>query len=569
MDSESDSAPESQATTPGAAPAPAKAAPAPESLARTPDEEGGVWDADGDDSPPMPKRPRRHSGGGAQAWFAATTAEERSQQRDEQQLPDDWDMPAEMIRDGPAAGWHVTVTVGVDGADKRGWAPRGLLTCPGGKKRKDVYGFRSDASVPLAVRQAVLAVLDRVRFEAHMDLDFYQNPNFIPRHLRWATTPAMDLGPEQVAPPWNPVRRAGAAGAAGGGGAADPPHVRLPGGTGSCATPDDVAGMVAKKIKRKHGSLESLKAPSGQSRDGVVCSTPAPRGSPAPADRLRHTIPGLAERLAPLCNQQVEQPHPQQQQPPADRPKHAMPGPADRPAVQCSRQLEQLEAVPASACQLLEGVVSAWYSEEGAGALKSVYGFIERTVPPRSASGVGVMEHHVFGESDLAPEQLGRIHKGLHVTFVSQNRDHLGRWRAARVSRCTAAGATRGVDRRRSVAEILGIGGPTLADRAEQPGAARATADQRLVAQTVMRDITMKAWKKLRWEATAPEILELIRKDPKFSDRVSRELSGSLKSSNGEVWDELVPKILKREGDYTKERRGLGERPDRVYRVRA
>jgi len=212
----------------------------------------------------------------------------------------------------------------------------------------------------------------------------------------------------------------------------------------------------------------------------------------------------------------------------------------------------------------LEGVVSAWYPGEG--LIGSNYGFIERQIP--SARGIGLMEHHRFEGEDVVGAGRGKLRKGVRVRFATAGRDTTGRWRAVKVAPLGAGASSSPASdavSSRPVADLLGGGQGSKASS----GGAIFTAPAGSV-QAITKELVLKAWAKLGGEATSSEIVAKIKKDKKLSARVASELSTARQDSGDEVWEELIPKIMKEEGEWTKEKRVSegSDKPAKIWRLR-
>lgn len=70
-------------------------------------------------------------------------------------------------------------------------------------------------------------------------------------------------------------------------------------------------------------------------------------------------------------------------------------------------------------------------------------------------------------------------------------------------------------------------------------------------------------------EATWREIVAKIKTDKKLAERAAAQLGSARENSGDEVWEELVPKILKAEGEWTQEKRAADDHPPaKVFRLR-
>jgi len=206
----------------------------------------------------------------------------------------------------------------------------------------------------------------------------------------------------------------------------------------------------------------------------------------------------------------------------------------------------------------LEGIVSAWYTNDGLTGTN--YGFIERLVAPSGKSSVGQMEHHLFEADDVSVPCRAELRRGLRVQFRSAGKDSVGRWRAVQVA--LAAASSIDLNSTTTVVELQG-GSSGSGRRAAQAALAVPTGPS---VMDITRELVLKAWKKLGGEATWHEIVGKIKKDRKLSERVANELSGNRQSSSDEVWEELVPKILKADGEWTGEKRAT-EGSDKAVKV--
>lgn len=220
---------------------------------------------------------------------------------------------------------------------------------------------------------------------------------------------------------------------------------------------------------------------------------------------------------------------------------------------------------------LLEGIVSAWYNADG--FTGQHYGFIERSLRP-GAKSMGVLEHHQFVKEDIDRLCLPEVRKGLTVQFRSAGRDTCGRWRGVEVCLATE----QGVDQKTPAANlgqllVGAVGGATTKIGKQASGAVAAGAAVPAAAAPTMWDITrelvLKAWKKLGGEATWREVVHKLKTDKKLSERVAAQLGGTRENSGDEVWEELVPKIMKAEGESTSEKRAMeGGASAKVLRLR-
>mmetsp|Transcript_85343 Transcript_85343/g.187379 ORF Transcript_85343/g.187379 Transcript_85343/m.187379 type:complete len:249 (-) Transcript_85343:110-856(-) len=212
--------------------------------------------------------------------------------------------------------------------------------------------------------------------------------------------------------------------------------------------------------------------------------------------------------------------------------------------------------------QKLEGTISSWYTN-GTGLLGSQdYGYIERVTPGKDG-GLGFMEHHYFEDLDTPKALRPKLKVGMKVKFQSGGRDSLGRWRATHVradeqEEDSKAGG--------SVTQkpIFQIAGP------KAPVWETIEVDAGPTPMERTRAIVLKAWKKLGGEVTVYEVLDKVATDPKLSRKVE-DFFGDRQNSGDEVFEELVPKVLKADGVPTGEKRpptsGEG-RPSKVYRRR-
>lgn len=212
---------------------------------------------------------------------------------------------------------------------------------------------------------------------------------------------------------------------------------------------------------------------------------------------------------------------------------------------------------------LLEGAVSAWY--DGDGLTGENYGFVERLIRS-GAKSVGVMEHHHFTKADATSRCLADLRKGLRVQFRCAGRDVLGRWRGVEVDLASGRGADH-----KTPAGQLGLSSSSKRDKQATvvaEAAAPAAAESLTVAE-ITHELVLKAWRKLGGEATWREIVAKIKTDKKLAERAAAQLGSARENSGDEVWEELVPKILKAEGEWTQEKRAADDHPPaKVFRLR-
>merc|ERR1711974_213743 len=84
-------------------------------------------------------------------------------------------------------------------------------------------------------------------------------------------------------------------------------------------------------------------------------------------------------------------------------------------------------------------------------------------------------------------------------------------------------------------------------------------------ASEILKEIVLKAWRRCGCEATSADIVSAIKSSRKLSTRVEQQL-GNRQDSGDEVWEELVPRLLRSDGQYTGIKRG--DPPRKVYSIR-